>query len=163
MGLQVVHPRIFNVFVQIHIRRCKKKKICFDERWWWCLALWSYPACKLNWCKTGRHAYTLFAVCCTRRNCNKDFCLWFLTSVLSALYLKLFFFKIYLFRCCYVKTLSFDWPDRSSPEWEDGRTKTGNVQEKCSLKMSVSRVSLKNLKLKLKDFTWKVCVLNKMH
>lgn len=37
-----VHPRIFNVYcsyyiVQIHIRRSKKKKISFDERWWWVL------------------------------------------------------------------------------------------------------------------------------
>ena len=27
MGLQVVHPRIFNVYVQIHIRRSKKKLV----------------------------------------------------------------------------------------------------------------------------------------
>lgn len=129
----------------------KKKKVSFDERWWWCLALWPYFICKLNWCKTGRHAYTLIAVywpylhthvlchsillTCTRRNCNKVFFFYlgdkFTHQCFVCFIPKTFFFKIYLLRCSYVKALSFGWPDRNSPEWEDGRAKTGNVQEKC--------------------------------
>lgn len=130
MGLQVVHPRIFNVFVQIHIRRCKKKKKLVSMRGGG--GVWHYdPISPANLIGAKLAAMLTHCLQCV---------------ALEETAIKIF---VYLFRCCYVKTLSFDWPDRSSPEWEDGRTKTGNVQEKCSLKMSVSRVSLKNLKLKL--------------